>query len=340
MKRRTAATLPTPRPKRQATLAARASVSLSSATSTITPTSTTVSTTTSSISVSQSTIVPVITPFQARYLRILNAGLINAPIQTNLPSAAQTIASSLVGVQAQEPTSGFLSIFKRIPQSLGGASKPLSPPPTPSPSLLPATLTTLQSLLTANPPTLIRIWGQRGTLHLYNPSDWPSISTTISPSISASRTTSVKSGNVTGSNSVAALNKCITRAKSMLSEGERVTRRLMESLGYDGRLFYSVSMILTLEGVAMRIDPSEGGESILAHRVSEWKGIERNVALKSMAERYFQSYGPASEADFRYYLALPASQTKPVVSELVEEGVIVPVVIEGTAEDEVKGDED
>ncbi|KAJ3044463.1 hypothetical protein HDV00_001890 [Rhizophlyctis rosea] len=353
MKRQPPTSLPSARPKRQATIAARSAISASLAIATSSPSSTQtpkVATTKRTLSVTTKTIttvtntntIPTITHRQARYLRILNSRLVNPPTAANLPAAAEQIASALVGVQAQEPTAGFLAIYKRIPSSLSGGavSTSSSPQAEPSTHTPPIILPTLQSLITTSPPTLIRIWGQRGTLHIYSPRDWPLICASVGPSVSAARVASVASGNVTGKDSRSALTKALARAKDILSEGEQVTRRDMEGLGFDGRLFYSISMCTTLQGLGMRIDVSEGGESVLAPRVGDWETVSQTEALLDIAERYFTTYAPASEADFRYHFALTAGLSKPIVETLVEQGKITPVVVEGTAADEDGGSGD
>ncbi|KAJ3190046.1 hypothetical protein HDU85_000337 [Gaertneriomyces sp. JEL0708] len=270
-----------------------------------------------------------ITYAQAQRLRLCNNFLLDSP-WTSIDDAPG-ICDALCGVQAQETIAGLMSLHRRI----GGRRR----------------LDEYKKYLDNSSTSLIRIWAQRGTLHLISTAFWPIVSATLSGWIRNYRETSVQKGNVTGKNDLEQFRECETWLRELLKGGKSVTRADLEAKGWDGRLAYSVFMCATVEGWGSRADsgivpapkylmsskrePSVQPDVVVDNREQEKEEppiLEKNsstadLAWLQAAKNYFLSYAPCSEADFRYFFSLKASQSKPIVSHLVSTNLITPVFI-------------
>ncbi|KAI9012833.1 winged helix DNA-binding domain-containing protein [Gaertneriomyces semiglobifer] len=273
-----------------------------------------------------------ITYAQAQRLRLCNNFLLDSP-WTSIDDAPG-ICDSLCGVQAQETIAGLMSLHRRI----GGRR----------------TLDEYKKYLEDSSTSLIRIWAQRGTLHFISTAFWPVVSATLSGWIRNYRETSVQKGNVTGKNDLEQFRECEAWLREVLKSGKSVTRADLEAKGWDGRLAYSVFMCATVDGWGSRADSGivpapkysmsskreasvhlEEPDVVVENR--EQKKEEPPIFLKNSstadvawlqaAKNYFLSYAPCSEADFRYFFSLKASQSKPIVSHLVSTNLITPVFI-------------
>src|SRR5262245_32909601 len=97
-----------------------------------------------------------ITAEQIRWFRLRRSGLIE-PF-----SSPETAASAIVGVQAQILPAAGISLWNRTTG---------------------LTYAQLEDLL-FNQRTLVKIWAQRGTLHLYPSQEWPLVSGALSQRLS------------------------------------------------------------------------------------------------------------------------------------------------------------
>ncbi|KAI9105386.1 winged helix DNA-binding domain-containing protein [Phlyctochytrium arcticum] len=266
---------------------------------------------------------------QVAYLRMKSNLLIDSTLPMTATSGA-IISKHLFGVQAQEPTPAFVSILNRTVRTqlpIAGSFQ----------------IQELQDSIAraaTTCPEMVRIWGQRSTIHVYASEDWHLVKAAFMKPVSASRTSSIKSGNVTGKNDLKAFETVYEEAKAVLREnGNPLTRQMLEDLRHDGRFAYSVFMCASIEGVGCRIDVKEGSRVQMVARspAIHWpESVEEPEAILEVAGRYFHANGPANEQDFRYHYNLTARDSKPAVSELVRTGEIVPVTIKDAVEASTK----
>ncbi|KAJ3289067.1 hypothetical protein HK104_007762, partial [Borealophlyctis nickersoniae] len=291
---------------------ALAPTSPTTAPSTTVSTPLTVTTTTSAI--------PTVTETQVRYYRLLASHLIRSTLSGTLTDAIK-VAADHFGIQGQESTPGLLSIYQRLNT---GASHYDTPNP---PANTGVTLFDLQESVRGG-KGLVRIWGQRGTLHLYDRRDWPVVCAASGEKVIGWRMASVKGGNVTGRDSSKELGEARKRVRDLLSQGETVSKAIFDSLGYPPKLSYSVFMCATLEGHGSR-GLDEGGSVMLPREVVApaakvpWTTPTHAEALLIAARRYFKTYGPAKEEDFRYWMNLSAAESKSTISTLRESNELV-----------------
>ncbi|KNC96590.1 uncharacterized protein SPPG_08174 [Spizellomyces punctatus DAOM BR117] len=265
----------------------------------------------------------------ARYLRLQGSHLINPKLSGSVGDMVK-VAADLFGIQAQETASGFVSIWQRLLR--GGARCRCN-----KAQKDPLTLSELQGVI-KNGEGLIRIWGQRCTLHIYDRKDWDIVIGAVGEAVIANRVASVKAGRVTGKDASAELDAAREDLLSILSAGRCATRKDLEACGHNGKLQYSTFMCATMEGHGARIDV-DSGNPVMAPRsrvVTEEEllcmKVEQKDALVEVARRYFKAYGPATEGDFRYWMSLSAGPSRAAVQALLEANEIVKVHLEPAEE--------
>ncbi len=172
--------------------------------------------------------------------------------------------------------------------------------------------------------TLLKLWGQRGTLHLYPTADWPLIYAAHANLVTWwQRQQEKRTGETRES-----YEKVVARAGALLRERGTLTRadlrtafpELMEEhfSGWGG-LFAE----LVHRGVACHAEP-EGSAGSFAHRDHwlpelAWEPPDFDAANVELARRYFRAYGPATERDFRYWRGAKAAQSRRWVRALRDE---------------------
>jgi hypothetical protein len=230
-----------------------------------------------------------VTDDQIRWFRQRRSGLV---VPFAMPEDA---AAALGGVQAQILSAAMLALWNR---SAAGAE----------------TAEALAGQL-FDTRTLIRLWGQRHTLHLYASADWPMIHATF-----AHRRTWWERQAALGKEiDLAAHHRGVAQVGVLLKQQGTLSRKQLRASGLDlppallspwGGVFAELVRI----GVAC-LARWEGGEARYAHREHWLPGLPWTLptapeARAELARRYFAGYGPASLADFAYWLGLPAARAR------------------------------
>ena len=240
---------------------------------------------------------------QIRWFRLRRSGLVE-PFAT--PEAA---ARGLAGVQAQILTASMLALWNRSASGASGEGEVTA------------------RLFDAR--TLLRLWGQRHTLHLYAREDWPM----VNAAFAGRRTWWERQAERDPALDLAAYREGVARVVTLLRERGTLSRKELRASGIPlpdallspwGGVF--AELVRLGEACHARWD---GGEARYAHRAHwlpdfEWQpptGDEANVEL---ARRFFRCYGPAGAGDFAYWRGAQAGKARgwlgALQGELVEVG--------------------
>ncbi len=243
-----------------------------------------------------------LTAEQARYLRLRGSGLI-APF----PSATDA-AQTLVGVQAQIQPAAGLALANRTP------------------GLSHAQLDTLLY----NERTLVKLWGQRGTLHLYASHDWPLIHAARSIELTWWARQAMKNPEA-----YAEQRRLIDAVAALMAERETLGRSDLR----DSDLPLTDDMLSPWGGIFAEVvrqghachAARTGNEGRFAHRSRwlpdlDWSPPPPDEANRAIAKRYFHAYGPASPQDFTYWRAIARRTAQPWLDALEPDLVDVEVI--------------
>ncbi len=174
--------------------------------------------------------------------------------------------------------------------------------------------------------TLVKLWGQRGTLHLYVPEDWPLIHAAFRTRRSWAAGAAARFGG-----DVDALEAVIARVGAWMRHGEPTTRADLvgrwEELDRWLRLGNGPFMDLAQAGVVCHARPL-GSKARFTHREAwvpdvAWDPPDRDVAGVRLTRRYLGRYGPATYRDVGFWLGVPAGDAKRWVAALAGESVEV-----------------
>ena len=243
--------------------------------------------------------IPRITNDQVRWFRFRRSGLLD---RYDSPDDA---ARQLIGIQAQAPISADLALFNRVGN---------------------VTLSSLEKARNED-RQLIRMWGQRNTVHIYAAEDWPLLHHWI-------RDHSLVESKLANSSGRAAFEALVRHAQTRLERGERLTFKDVSSLNeyqtiVETRDLWMVAMKFTAfpdwliaAAVFMRLvrhgvvchGPDAGSESTFVHRRHwlpelEWIEDERR-AWPIAADRYLAAYGPATPNDMAAYFGGTVTEAK------------------------------
>ena len=232
---------------------------------------------------------------QIRWFRLRRSGLVE-PFAT-----PEAVAGALVGVQAQILSASMLALRNRSAAGAGTDGEVAA------------------RLFEGR--TLLRLWGQRHTLHLYDTADWP----LIQAACADRRTWWERDAQRDPAVQIAEFREGVARAAGLLRERGTLSRRELRAAGIPmpealfspwGGVF--AELVRIGEACHARWD---GGEARYAHR-SHWlpglawippTAAEANVGL---ARRYFRGYGPATVADFAYWRGGGAGPGRAAVAAL------------------------
>lgn len=256
-----------------------------------------------------------LTPEQIRWQRYQRAGLVT-------PYAdATTVATTLMGVQAQILPAAGLALWNRTPAY---------------------SHSTFESML-YNERTLIKLWGQRGTLHVYTSADWPLLHAARSINNTwwqhqIERGIEQESGQE-GESNTASRNEheqIIAQVVELLRSKESLGRRELRASGIPlnndllspwGGIFSE----LVRRGYACHHGRSEGETRFVARERwlpnLEWNLPEPTEANITLVRRYLTAYGPGTLKDFAYWRGVPATKARPWFEALQNE--LVEVEVEG-----------
>lgn len=237
------------------------------------------------------------TPAQIRWFRLQRSGLID-PFAT--PAAA---AQALFGVQAQILPAAGLALWNRT-RSLNASQ--------------------FDALLYGQ-RTLVKLWGQRHTLHLYASTDWP----LLHGALALNRTWWERHliDNEAGQHEA-----LIEQVAALLRERPSMGRGDLRSSGLtiSEELFSAWGGIfadVVRRGYACHAG-RVGNEGQFAHREQwlpnlAWEPPDPDTANIEILRRFLAAYGPASAADFSYWRSISAVQTRRWFKTLADEVITV-----------------
>ena len=217
-----------------------------------------------------------ITPRQAHWFRLQRSGLVE-PFAT-----AEETASRLIGVQAQLATAAAISFWNRTAD---------------------CTAASLEADRLER-RCLVRLWGQRNTLHIYNSEDWPFLHTVFE------ERQSVVERKLGEAGLLGEFRRVVRRTEKRLAGGAVVAHRDIESKkleeGQDRWVVsYAVLMKLVREGLVCH-GPAQGSVPGFVHRAHwlpklRWSPPDIDEAGGQLAERYLAAYGPAEVSDLAFW---------------------------------------
>ncbi len=167
--------------------------------------------------------------------------------------------------------------------------------------------------------TLIKLWGNRFTLHTYLASDWELIAQVFSTRLGVMRNLAKNAG--LDIDVALAKVDAYARTKQMVSREE-----LQEVIGCkDKQIVYGVLAQATMNGILYLL-PTNDLERIYQHRMylgdyREWRldGDEQSIWLSRLLLRYLVGYGPATIADFAYWSGIALTPIRKALKLLHEE---------------------
>jgi len=226
-----------------------------------------------------------LSPDEVAWRRLVRSGLVE-PFST-----PAEVARSLVGVQAQFVPPSGLAIRNRVAERFTASD-------------LDRELHETRSLL--------RLWGQRNTVHVYDIADWETI-VAGSRSIASYRERLVERLGRTEEE----LERALDRVVEILRGRERASRA---DLSEDPLLepWLALGNVLMMDvvrrGEACHAGVS-AGRSYFAHRErwrpgAPWNPPAEEEAGRSLARRYLGAHGPATIADFAFWLGCRAADAK------------------------------
>ena len=242
-----------------------------------------------------------LTEEQVRWFRLRRSGLVE-PFAT-----PEDAAGSLAGVQAQILTASMLALWNR---SASGAE---------SEAEVAARL--------FDGRTLVRLWGQRHTLHLYARADWP----VVNAAFADRRTWWERQAERDPALDLGAYREGVAQVAELLRQRGTLSRKELRASGIPlpeallspwGGVF--AELVRMGEACHARW---EGGEARYAHRANwlpdfVWRSMEADRANVDLARRFFRFYGPASAGDFAYWRGAQAGKVRAwlgaMAGELVE----------------------
>lgn len=232
---------------------------------------------------------------QIRWFRLRRSGLIT-------PFASpEEAARALAGVQAQILTASMLAVWNRTAVGAGTEQE------------------IAERLFGSR--TLLRLWGQRHTLHLYDTADWP----LIQVAHAHRRTWWERDAERNPETQIAEFRAGVAAAGALLRERGTLSRKDLRASGIAlpeallspwGGVF--AELVRMGEACHARWD---GGEARYAHRThwlpgTEWQPPAPEDAHLELARRYFRVYGPADAADLAYWRGNPAGDARRWVESL------------------------
>lgn len=159
--------------------------------------------------------------------------------------------------------------------------------------------------------TLVKIWAQRGTLHLFASAEWPLIYAMLSE-----RATWLERKVGRDGGDVAVYRANVHQIAELLRQSATLGRSDLRAAGLalDQEHLSSWGGIfadLVRKGYACHARPVNG-EGRFAHREVwlpqlDWQPPSAAEAGAAIARRYLQTYGPATLADLAYWSGLPAA---------------------------------
>ncbi|MBF2627663.1 DNA glycosylase AlkZ-like family protein [Listeria marthii] len=235
----------------------------------------------------------LLTNSQIAQNRLHNSGL----LQTKFPTAEEA-TRALFGIQSQYQQFGEISLFNRVDN-----------------------LTKEDLQITYDKNELIKIWGQRMTVHMYTPDDWFYVHDVYANKNNWLRKHTESLGHD--------LDDLLAKMEELLLREDKVPKEAFAALFGDqakelmtwGGVFIQGS----LEGKLFCV-PEAPKTRFYSHRTridsqsfEDWLNIERNkTGLETMIDRYFSAYGPATIQDFKHWSGLRNSDYMSILEKRLE----------------------
>lgn len=224
---------------------------------------------------------------QLRQFRMHRSGLL-----TPFPAAEQ-VATALGGVQAQIHPSAGLALFNRTRD---------------------LTHARYEALLFEE-RSLVKLWGQRGTLHVYAIEDWPLVCAMLAGSKSWWARNAEKTKTDDAYMDLVRQAEVLLRQKGIMGRSELRASGLFndeEHLSPWGGVFSD----LVRQGYACHA--ARSGEGLFAHRTHwrpdlRWEPPDPDAANVEMLRRYLRAYGPATVQDYAHWRGAARSSCTPLV---------------------------
>jgi len=227
-----------------------------------------------------------LTQAQIRWFRQKRSGLVD-PF-----SSAEQVTARLAGVQAQILPAAALSLWNRTGR---------------------LTYAEFEALLYQR-RSLVKLWGQRHTLHLYPSREWPLVQAAMVIRQSWWERQLAKNGG-----DVAAHRALLARIAALLRGRDTMGRGDLRAAEFDlADEFFSawggIFADLVKYGYACHARPS-GNEGQFAHRENwlpdlVWQPPDSEAANIELARRYFRTYGPATVQDLAYWRGAKVAQAR------------------------------
>ncbi|MFN8494771.1 MAG: winged helix DNA-binding domain-containing protein [Caldilineaceae bacterium] len=240
-----------------------------------------------------------LTPEQIRWFRLRRSGLLD-PFAT----AEQTV-HTLFGVQAQILPAAALALWNRT-RGL--------------------TYQRFEKILYTE-RTLVKLWGQRGTLHLYASADWPLLHAARSVNLTWWER-DVRKAQEKAEEKIAGHEALITQVAELLRQRDSMGRADLraENLAIAEELFSAWGGIfadLVRRGYACHAGRI-GNEGHFAHRERwlpnlVWNPPDAETANSEVLRRYWAAYGPSTVQDFAYWRAVSNAQARGWLKSLENE---------------------
>ncbi|CEO97379.1 Winged helix DNA-binding domain-containing protein [Plasmodiophora brassicae] len=236
-------------------------------------------------------------PWQAVvHFRCIRNGLVGGGFET-----AVDVCKQLFGIQAQEVMPSLISIWNRLASGAHAASDGRESDVT-------------HEHVKRRDQGLIRIWAQRGTLHVFHFDDWP-----LARSCTGDKVIAMYGARID------AMSK--TLEQQLLKKSPRTI--LDKTKDPDAR---HIRMVTVTEGrAAWHIGEPHARRLTCREEIApglKWNLPERHDALVDAATRYFNAYGPATEPDFRYMMGIHAGPSKAAVEHLIRSGILSTVAVD------------
>ncbi len=220
-----------------------------------------------------------------RAARLAGSGLLK-PFST--PEEAARV---LFGVQAQIHSAGAISLFNRTKgMTLAGIERKLF-----------------------DRRSLIKLWGQRGTLHFYETKDWALLSSAYGTRFSWTKRHYIKCGGTAED-----YDRTVRLVTAELNKRGTVTRddvrHLLAGKPHLQSSWGGIFFDLVRSGLACHAK-SDGPQGVFASRKhwlgdAKWELRSEDEAQLEIARRYFNAYGPATVQDFAYWRGIQLSRAR------------------------------
>lgn len=235
-----------------------------------------------------------ITPAQVHWFRLRRSGLVR-PF-----SSPEETARRLIGVQAQLLPAADLAFWNRTANCSQGGLRAAR----------------------LDQRSIVRLWGQRDTLHIYHADDWPLLHSAFEGRDTRSFRRLEESG------AFSEFRRMVRQIGKRLANGKPLSYRDVKSIKLaegikrppmtDKQAAWAAGYIvfrqLAREGVACH-GPDNGNESSFVHRERwapdiDWSPPPPEEAFADLAVRYLSTYGPAEDRDLAHWYGTTVTKAR------------------------------